>query len=236
MPNYVDKENFLELIDRYQNNKDDEKAFYELSKIFVKIAKGVINKKKYYKYIEYNDLLLETCVACMGVIDKFDKNKISLFKQEKVNPFSFFNQVINFTIYNMLKANDKHRIKNVYLIDFLEKKIGNINQYDELSNYNDRVKELEVVNKHDINYFNEQFINYLYNMQNEIKKYGKVFEILMEYLIKFLRLYEHFDKKIFLDFIKENDIIIKEKQINKFFSILQKVLDMEEVLQMIYYK
>ena len=232
MAYYIKKDEFLKVIEDYLENPN-EKNCELLSEKFMKIIEGFINKKKYHLYMDRNELIMESYVACMESVHKFDKNKDSKFKEGRVNPFSFFNMVARNTMINMLKDKDRRKSRTI-LADFNQKVNGNITFYDELSFYNETVREKENNQLKTSHLKFIEMIEYL-ETKREIfqKKDSEVVNEIFEEFILSLKENLDFDEEFFKKHIKNDKPHIRDKDIKIFFEKLADYSSFEKLNDMI---
>lgn len=214
---YVDKNKFRECIKIYQkkkkNNPDydfsNDKHFLYIYRSLEKIILGYVNKYKFYKFSNIEDMKRTALIECIYMLDKFDLEKTSNSEQDKkVNPFNFFQTIIRNQILNNTKKFTQYTNKHLFF-DFNEKKYVNLTQNDELFFYNESFKEKEYEDKSE----NAEFFLMLEEIIKFLKKNEDSFKdtalnnYLFNKLINFIESYKSFSLKIFIEFCKEDEYL-----------------------------
>ena len=102
--NYVSNKQFLKMILEYQDTQD-RKLYNEIGKIFLLIAKNLLNKTNFINYTQdrKDEMLSDATYTMCRYIDKFDINKGD-------NPFAYFTQYawnsFRMTLNNYKKMDD----------------------------------------------------------------------------------------------------------------------------------
>lgn len=228
---FIDKNKFLELIKEYQEDKSNREAYEEISLSLLKIIRGLINKRKFYQYMDVEDLEINAYIACIEVLDKFDEKMKSKHNKGNVNPFSFFNSVAFFTMVNLLKAKDKYNDKNL-LTDFYARKSGSLTLYEEMSFFNETFKEKEIENQNTKDLFIYELSNHFKSKRDIFKKEGKKFMVLYDNFIKFLEEFKPDNISHFDLYLESQKVPFNRKELKYFFMIIRENFNYERLVNM----
>jgi len=242
---YVDKEKLRKAIEIYQRKKekglaikiDKDKSYNYIINSIRKIIKGFLNKTKYYKIVNYDELFTAAYYECVLMVDNFVLSRISSSEKEedkKVNPFNYFQTIARNQILNTLKKHN-YFYKNNLIFNFNEKQVANINKYDEICRYNESVNE-KLIDNMNFNLFFDELMNFLESKEKLFKRNETeiiLFSCFLEYLIK----YKSFDDKLFVKFcLNEKKVNIKQKKIIFFLNyILRERLNFQKASEILYY-
>jgi hypothetical protein len=113
MSNYVDDKQFLELLIKYQETKD-RKTYNEIGKIFILIAKNILNKPCYINYTQdrKDEMISEATHVMCRYMHLFDKEKSN-------KPFAYFTRFA-YNAFNLYFKKRK-RIEDTFIsLSFIE--------------------------------------------------------------------------------------------------------------------